>query len=166
VTIDVEIGGSLRRVELERAGDTWHARIDGRDLSLNAARSPSGWSLLLDGDSYDVSVRDDGATLTVSVGGRTMVATVVDPRAYAPRQRGTADDGHGGVRHVVAPMPGRVVKVLVRAGDRVTSRQGLVVIEAMKMENELRSPADALVREVRVSEDASVDAGAVLVVLE
>ena len=165
MTIDVEIGGSVRRVELERAGDTWHATIDGRDLSLDAARSPSGWSLLVDGDSYDVSVRDDRGTLTVSVGGRAMVATVVDPRAYTPRQRGS-DDRHGGVRYVVAPMPGRVVKVLVRAGDRVTSRQGLVVIEAMKMENELRSPADALVREVRVSEDASVDAGPVLVVLE
>jgi len=63
-------------------------------------------------------------------------------------------------------MPGRVVKVLVSPGDRVTARQGLVVVEAMKMENELRAPADAVVREVRVVEGASVDAGAILVVLE
>ena len=63
-------------------------------------------------------------------------------------------------------MPGRVVKVLVKAGDRVTARQGLVVVEAMKMENELRAPGDAIVRDVRASEGASVEAGTVLVVLE
>ena len=63
-------------------------------------------------------------------------------------------------------MPGRVVKVLVSAGDRVVARQALVVVEAMKMENELRAPADAVVREVRIVEGASVEAGAILIVLE
>jgi biotin carboxyl carrier protein len=63
-------------------------------------------------------------------------------------------------------MPGRVIRVLVKAGDRVVERQALVVVEAMKMENELRAPGDALVRDVNVTEGMSVDAGAILIVLE
>ena len=67
---------------------------------------------------------------------------------------------------IVAPMAGRVVKVLVTPGDRVTARQGLVVVEAMKMENELRAPRDGTVADVRAAEGASVEANAVLVVVE
>ena len=67
---------------------------------------------------------------------------------------------------MTSAMPGRVVKVLVKSGDRVAERQPLVVIEAMKMENELRAPGDALVRDVNVTEGALVEAGAILMVLE
>jgi biotin carboxyl carrier protein len=67
---------------------------------------------------------------------------------------------------VIAPMPGRIVKVLVKAGDRVARGQGLVVVEAMKMENELRAPREGTVAAVRVSEGMSVEASAVLVVVE
>jgi biotin carboxyl carrier protein len=63
-------------------------------------------------------------------------------------------------------MAGKVIKVLVKPGDTVAARQGVVVVEAMKMENELRSPRDGMVAEVKVAEGASVDAGAVLVVIE
>ena len=65
-----------------------------------------------------------------------------------------------------APMPGRVLRVLVNAGDPVTARQGVVVVEAMKMENELVSPRDGRVREIHVTEGVSVEAGRLLVVIE
>jgi biotin carboxyl carrier protein len=71
-----------------------------------------------------------------------------------------------GTQRVLAPMPGKVVKVLVKAGDEVKARQGLVVVEAMKMENELRSPKDGRVSDVLVAEGASVEAGRLLVVVE
>jgi biotin carboxyl carrier protein len=71
-----------------------------------------------------------------------------------------------GTQQVLAPMPGKVVKVLVKPGDEVKARQGLVVVEAMKMENELRSPKDGRVAEVLVTEGASVEAGRLLVVVE
>ncbi|MGH9347374.1 MAG: biotin/lipoyl-containing protein, partial [Vicinamibacterales bacterium] len=74
----------------------------------------------------------------------------------------TGDGPHA----IVAPMPGKVVKVLVSAGDAVAARQGVVVVEAMKMENELRAAKAGTVAEVRVSEGASVEAGTVLVVVE
>ena len=82
--------------------------------------------------------------------------------------------GHGtpsevsstGAYRVMAPMPGRVVRVLVKPGDEVAPRQGLVVVEAMKMENELSSPRAGIVREVAVAEGASVEAGRLLAVID
>ena len=74
--------------------------------------------------------------------------------------------GGAGPREIVAPMPGRIVKLLVGAGDRVAANQGLVVVEAMKMENELRAPREGVVVAVRVSEGMSVEANTVLVVVE
>jgi biotin carboxyl carrier protein len=71
----------------------------------------------------------------------------------------------GGPQRVTAPMPGKIVKLLVKPGDKVQPRQGLVVVEAMKMENELRARAAGTVSEVRVAEGASVEAGAILVIL-
>ena len=80
---------------------------------------------------------------------------------------GVAHEGEtSGVHQILAPMPGRIVRVLVAPGDEVAARQGLVVVEAMKMENELRAPRAARVREVHASEGASVEAGRLLVVLE
>jgi biotin carboxyl carrier protein len=81
------------------------------------------------------------------------------------RRGSSAEQGTSGPRRIVAPMPGRVVKVLVRPGDMVDARQGLVVVEAMKMENELRAPGAGTVTEVKVTEGASVEANTVLVVL-
>jgi biotin carboxyl carrier protein len=83
------------------------------------------------------------------------------------RRRGTtADGGRAGLQPVVAPMPGRVVRVLVGPGDAVAARQAVIVVEAMKMENELRSPKAGTVKEVSVTPGTSVEAGRVLVVIE
>jgi biotin carboxyl carrier protein len=90
-------------------------------------------------------------------------ARIVDPRAW---RRNPARATIRGSRTVTSAMPGRVVRVLIKPGDRVVERQPLVVVEAMKMENELRAPGDAVVRDVTVGEGASVEAGAILVVLE
>jgi biotin carboxyl carrier protein len=92
------------------------------------------------------------------------VPVVVNGRT---RRRGARDEaGRVGRQPVVAPMPGRVVRVLVSPGDEVTARQGVVVVEAMKMENELRAPKAGTVKEVNVTPGTSVEAGRVLVVIE
>jgi biotin carboxyl carrier protein len=80
--------------------------------------------------------------------------------------RGAGAAQAAGTQQVLAPMPGKVVKILVKPGDEVKARQGLVVVEAMKMENELRSPKDGRVSDVLVAEGASVEAGRLLVVVE
>ena len=176
MTVEVEIDGRRHRVELEPTGQRWTVTIGARRFDVDAARVANGWSLLFDAPlghggegnsrtSFEVTVNDGAAGESfVSVNGETIRARLVDPRAFARRGRGAG--GGAASRHVTSAMPGRVVKVLVRPGDRVTARQGLVVVEAMKMENELRAPADAVVREVKVTEGASVEAGAILIVLE
>jgi biotin carboxyl carrier protein len=98
------------------------------------------------------------------VNGAAVPLTILDRQ-----RRGRRGDQEAGAdsqpRTIVAPMPGRIVKVLVKPGEAVQARQGLIVVEAMKMENELRAPRDGTVEDVRVAEGSSVEANAVLVVL-
>jgi biotin carboxyl carrier protein len=176
VTVDIEVSGRVRRVVLDRGGEpraaaaaagpaearSWIATIDGRTRAVDAVRTPGGWSLLIDGASFEASV--DGET--VHVNGQAIPVRLVDPRAYRRRGRGQAAGAATGPVEVRAPMPGRIVKLLVQIGDRVAAGQGVVVVEAMKMENELRAPRDGVVRDVRTREGASVDAGAILVMIE
>jgi len=183
VTVEVEIGGRIHRVELERAGSRWATTLGGHNVSVDAVHAGDGWSLLIDqvrltrpvprlaGEherrtSWDV-VLDRRATgaWVVYVNGRAAGARIVDPRTWR-RDNRRGSSATSGSRTVTSAMPGRVVKVLAKPGDRVAERQPLVVVEAMKMENELRAPREAVVREVRVTAGASVEAGAILMVLE
>jgi biotin carboxyl carrier protein len=187
VTFEIEIGERARHVELEQTAQGWRARVDGREFMVDAARTATGWSLLFGRadtgvdvtghdprggsagvqSSFDVAIDTRSPVdLGVQVGGSTFDVRVNDPRAYRRRLQGQGGPAGAGVRHVIAPMPGRVIKVLVKTGDRITARQALVVMEAMKMENELRAQADATVRDVPTAEGALVEAGAILVVLE
>jgi biotin carboxyl carrier protein len=98
----------------------------------------------------------------VSIDGQTLAATLVSP--FGARAEGGSSGA--GPQQVSAPMPGKVVRILVAPGDRVEPRQGLVVIEAMKMENELRAARGGRVTTVRVVQGQSVEAGALLVSVE
>ena len=129
------------------------------------------WSLLVgDGPcrrSYEVTFSEAAGQVTVHVNGTPVAVDIPAPggRRRTRTSRSAAETGSGPAS-VKAPMPGRVVKILVGVGDTVTARQGLLVIEAMKMENELRSPRAGTVREIRVAQGAAVDAGSVMVVIE
>jgi biotin carboxyl carrier protein len=170
VTFDIEVNGHTRVVSIERAAaGRYRVVVDGQASEVDAVRiGPFGLSLLLDGGgiSREVQVAPAGTPgdMLVWIDGRTVAATVNGRRTG----RGGADIGAGarGDQAIVAPMPGRVVRVLVAAGDPVTARQPVVVVEAMKMENELRSPKDGRVKEVAVTPGASVEAGRILVVIE
>jgi biotin carboxyl carrier protein len=105
---------------------------------------------------------DDDA-YTVSLGGHRIAVEIVDARNAL---RKAAQRGHDGMAELRAPMPGKVVKVLVAEGADVEVNQGLVVIEAMKMQNEVKSPKKGVVRKVGVKEAAAVNAGDLLVVVE
>ncbi len=134
-------------------------------MRVDFTRVGDRWSILVGETSYEVAIesRRRGQQL-VHVDGHVVPVTV---RVPGRGGRGGTDDGSGGTgpATIVAPMPGRVVKVLVAPGDAVMARQGLVVVEAMKMENELRAPRAGTVAEVRVREGAPVEANVVLVVI-
>ena len=139
------------------------------EVGLSRAESRGAiWSLLVgDGPcrrSYEVTFSDAGGQLTVYVNG-TPVPVERRSRRRATAAGAAADTTTGPVS-IAAPMPGRVVKVLVSPGETVAARQGLIVIEAMKMENELRAPRAGTVTAVKVAPGAPVEAGAVVIVIE
>jgi biotin carboxyl carrier protein len=121
---------------------------------------PGVTSLVVEGRQYRCVLDGDG----VLIGGKRFGFEVSDPRSLQGRRGAGA--GVTGARPVKAPMPGRVVRVLVAAGDEVAEQQGVVVIEAMKMQNELKSPKAGRVVRVAVAEGDAVGAGDVLVVVE
>jgi biotin carboxyl carrier protein len=171
VTFSVETGGTRRTIEIQRAGEGWAVTVDGQAMSAIVNPVEGHWSVLYGAGeapasrrSYEVALepRRKGDQL-VHVDGRAIKVSFLD---HPGRSRVAASPGAGsGAREVVAPMPGRIVKVLVKAGDTVAVNQGLVVVEAMKMENELRAPRAGIVESVRVSEGMAVEANAVLVVV-
>ena len=169
MTFDIEVDGAATTVTIEAGGPgRYSVVVDGTRHEVLAERiGELGYSLIL-GDasgrsrelyvapgssSGECLVSFNGRSVPVSVNGRT-------------RRRGRADDGGGaGAQPVVAPMPGRVVRVLVNPGDAVEARQGVVVVEAMKMENELTASRAGTVSSVSVVEGDSVEAGRLLVVV-
>jgi biotin carboxyl carrier protein len=158
-----------------RKGAMLHVETGGRVHVVDAVRvSASALSMLVGLEtgarpvtSVDASFAARGTTgdLDVHIGGRTIPVEVRLAGSFGRQKKEGAAHGSG-PQKVVAPMPGKIVRVLVQAGDEVKARQGLVVVEAMKMENELRAGRDGRVREVVVSEGQSVDAGSLLLVVE
>jgi biotin carboxyl carrier protein len=174
VTFEIEINGRVRRVDVERTGAGFEISLDGRQHRADVTVVGGLWSLILSPDgntaprrSYEVAIAEDrtaAGRLTVQVGGRVLVANV--GRSQRGERGGDAGAAASGPQAVTAPMPGRVVKLLVQPGDAVAARQPVVVVEAMKMENELRAAGAGTVTEIRVAEGALVDAGAVLAIIE
>jgi biotin carboxyl carrier protein len=170
--VEIEIGGRRRRVIVEPAGATDQAGgrfrivLDDVAYMIDARRTDLGWSIVYEDDrrSLDVAVTEQPRHDVLVQFPHVDVRVAVDGR----RLRGDPFDASRSANEsgVAAPMPGRVVRVLVKPGDDVAARQGLVVIEAMKMENELVAPRAGRVGEVLVSEGQSVDAGRLLVRLE
>jgi biotin carboxyl carrier protein len=122
------------------------------------------YSLLIDGVSHVADVDDRAGECVVEVGGETYSIQVEEHTRYIIRTRGGAAGGAGG-QTLKAPLPGKITHVAVHAGDTVTPGQSLLVIEAMKMENELKAAAAGTVREVRVAAGQAVNAGDVLIVI-
>ena len=157
MTRHVTVDGRTGKITIE-GSRLRYVREDG--IETNAEFSLDGTSVLLNGRSYRVS---RGAGDEVWVNGRRLSMNVFDPRDLRPG-KGTASN-HGR-QQIAASMPGKVIRVLVMAGDSVEEGQGLVVVEAMKMQNEMKSPKSGRVAEVRTRADATVGAGEVLVVVE
>jgi biotin carboxyl carrier protein len=163
LTVWLEIGGRPRRVELPAgAGDgAVDCLVDGQAVAVDVRTlRPGVMSLVVKGRQHRCVLDRDG----VVIGGRRFAFEVQDPRSLQGRRGAGA--GVEGPRPVKAPMPGRVVRLLVEAGDEVAEGQGVVVIEAMKMQNELKSPKTGRVVRVAVAVGDAVGSGDVLAVVE
>lgn len=157
MTRQVVVNGRSARIEIEGSRFKY-VRDDG--VVIESEFSLEGTSVLLNGHSYLIN---KGAGKEIWVNGRLLSIEVFDPRDLRPGQGVTANHGR---QEIAASMPGKVIRVLVAAGDTVEEGQGLVVVEAMKMQNEMKSPKAGRVAEVRARPDATVGAGEVLVVVE
>lgn len=167
MTVEVESGGRRHTVDVRQVAAGWMVTTDGREQLVDVAGIEGRWSLLVGARSYEVEIESPAAgELLVTVNGAVSQVRIVSPVGPRARWRPGRSAGAAGPRRVVAPMPGRIVKVLVKAGEPVAARQGLVVVEAMKMENELRAPVAGTVIAVRVTEGAAVEANEVLIELE
>jgi biotin carboxyl carrier protein len=175
VIVHVTANGQARAVEVSRNGEKFLVSLDGRRQEVDVKIVDGVWSFLVGPPSGSAKGADGGRSFEVafsSLGQGAMTVHVdgvpVDVSVATARRVGASPTSHGaeGPQRVTAPMPGKIVKLLVKPGDMVQPRQGIVVVEAMKMENELRARAAGMVSEVRVTEGSSVEAGAILVVLE
>ncbi len=162
---EVIIDGKSHRVELTRAGEGWKCRLDGREIAMDAVLTrPDVLSILVDGKSYEIKRERTPSDTHMVVGSTRYTAEVRDPRSLRNRR---AHAGFGeGPQKLVAPMPGKIVRVLVPEKSPVAAGQGVLVIEAMKMQNELKSPKQGVVQQILAREGAAVGAGEVLAIVE
>jgi biotin carboxyl carrier protein len=161
---DITIDGKNYRLELNRADGRWACRLDGREVEVDAVLArPDVLSLRIGNMAYEVKSERVANELHLWVGSTPFAVEVRDPRSLRGRTR-TGDD-HG-PKKITAPMPGKVVRLLVREGDEVETGAGVAVVEAMKMQNEIKSPKKGTVQKILVSEGAAVNAGDVLAVVE
>ncbi|MDP9267712.1 MAG: acetyl-CoA carboxylase biotin carboxyl carrier protein subunit [Acidobacteriota bacterium] len=175
MTYDVIIDGKRHRVELgalNNGRSRLEVKVDGRPMVVDAVLAERDvLSLLVYGKSYDIKRETTGqgeqtqTHMYMIVRGVSFSAEVRDPRSFRARKKADAGDA-AGPRKLVSPMPGKVVRILAPAGTKVEAGEGVVVVEAMKMQNEIKSPKAGTVQRIVAEEGAAVDAGEVLAVVE
>jgi biotin carboxyl carrier protein len=161
---EVQIQGRQVGVELEQRNGRVQARVDSRNYDVEVVCPEEGVYSFLAGDNvYEAHVSTfEPNSLRVEIRGHLFTINIIDRK----HRRASVEHGIEGRQNLLAPMPGKVVRVLLARGDEVTLGQGVVVVEAMKMQNEVKSPKSGRVVEIRVAEGATVTANQLLAVVE
>lgn len=160
----LKIGGRVREINIDSAGSRPAFSLDGQDIAADVvAVEPNVFSVLIDGEAFEVCVEQNAQGARVIVDGHENTVELDDPRQWRRGARGVSDTE--GRQNVFAPMPGKVVRLLVQPGTMVQRGQGLLVVEAMKMQNEIKSPKEGKVERISVREGQPVNAGDVLGVI-
>jgi biotin carboxyl carrier protein len=161
---DITIDGKNFRLDLNHAEGKWSCRLNGEPLEIDPVLTRRDVLSLRIGDkAYEVKVEHVAEQLHLWVGSVRFAVEVRDPRSLRSRSR--AADDHG-PRKITAAMPGKVVRVLVKEGDVVEAGGGIAVVEAMKMQNEIKSPKKGTVQKILVSDGQAVNAGDVMAIVE
>jgi biotin carboxyl carrier protein len=154
--------GTQRTFSVEGAGNSW--RVNGKQITVDAVQSANALSLLSDGRSFESHKSTVGGEQVIEIGGQRFTMDVRDPRSLKSRRR--AGSGQEGPMRIKAPMPGKVVRVIAAAGTEVKAGDGVIVIEAMKMQNELKAPKAGKIAKVNVKDGDTVNPGDTLAVVE
>lgn len=166
--LNAQITGESHTLSLNLNDGLVNAVIDGRTYDLEVRHLPGGEYLLLHGASvYKCRIDDSSNTrdsFSINLSGKTYDVTITDPRRL-PRGKAIAGHDHGAAE-IVSPMPGKVVRVLVEPGATVKVGDGIIVVEAMKMQNEMKAPKAGVVISINAKDGATVNAGEVLAVID
>jgi len=165
--IQIEVDGRLRRLDLSQspAGDGWSGTLDGDPIEIDARLvQPGILSLIVQGQSFRCVLDEGPMETAIQTGGQRLLITIDDPRSSSARRRKAGSSG--GQQLIKAPMPGRIIRLLVQPGDEVAAHQGVIVIEAMKMQNELKAARTGKVAEIKTEAGATVTAGEILLRIE
>jgi len=162
VLLDISIAGKTHRLDLTRVENQWQCRLDGREIPIDAEQvTPDTLSLLIEGQSFEVRREPEDK---IFLRGKRYEVSVDDPRAWRGRKRAGA--GTEGPQKLTASMPGKIVRVLAGEGEKISAGQGIAVVEAMKMQNEIKSPKEGILRKLLVQPGMNVKAGEVLAIVE
>lgn len=165
MTFDVQIDDAHTRLQIEQEGDHCRFRLGDQPerLAQLVEVEPGIFSVLLDGRSYEAHAETGTGCAWITIRGRRFRVAVTDPRRWSPKRAGA----HGAEREeIMAPMPGKIVRLLVAPGQAVEAGQGVVVMEAMKMQNEMKAHRAGRVATIPVRAGETVGAGAILATIE
>ena len=160
--LQAELNNEKHEIEIKRDGEKVFARVDDREYNLEASEvEPDVYLLKNDNRIYQIYVAPNGV---VNVGNHQLEIKLIDPK----RLRGSKAAGANteGISEIKTAMPGKLVRVLVEVGEEIKQGDGVLVVEAMKMQNEMKSPKDGIVKEIRFAEGATVNAGDILAIIE
>ena len=156
--VEVRVGGFARQIEIERMGANQFTVCGDEGAQGDALEvAPNTYSIIVKGHAFEAIVIPSAEGLLIRCGRREFLASISDPRAW--RRRHGALFGAEGQQQVMAPMPGKVIRILVSEGESVEADQGLMVVEAMKMQNEIRASRSGTVERIFVREGQPVAAG-------
>ncbi len=166
--LQAELNNEKHEIEIKREGEKIFAKIDEREYELEGSEpEPNVYLLKNAGRIYEVFVSPQkiaGELMQVRVGTNEFEISIIDPK----RLRGKGSDAeHGdGSAEIKTAMPGKIVRVLAEQGAEIKQGESVIVVEAMKMQNEMKSPKDGIVKEIRFSEGSTVNAGDILAIIE
>jgi biotin carboxyl carrier protein len=160
--LQAELNSEKYEIEIKRDGEKVFARVDGREYELEASQvEPNVYLLKHDNQIYQAYVAPNGI---VNVGNHQLEINLTDPK----RLRGSNAAGANaeGISEIKTAMPGKLVRILTEVGAEIKQGEGVLVVEAMKMQNEMKAPKDGIIKEIRFAEGATVNAGDVLAIIE
>ena len=162
--LTIRIGGREFRAEIKQSGGNWHCRLDEHEFKVDIAQAGAETlSLLINGRSFEARRDKIGGNERIFINDTPYTITLADPRSLRNNRQWRA--GEHGPQTIAASMPGKVVRLLAREGDPIQAGQGIVIIEAMKMQNELRSPGAGTLQKLMARQGANVNAGEILAII-
>jgi len=166
MTYDIIVDGKTHHVELTRGERNWRCKVDGQEIEADAALTAHDvLSVLLGDKAYEIKrERSLQGDLHLIIGSARYAVEVQDPRSLRARRAVAGADA--GPQKIKAPMPGKIVRLLVTEKAEVKAGQGVVVMEAMKMQNEMKSPKAGRVQKLLTAEGSTVNAGDTLAIIE